>query len=82
MDSHGVILRIDHCLRTPPSEGGRHRELLQICRQNLHLTGHELFNAFRGHLDTVTLHHLVSSWETWRGVFSIERRGRAVSAMP
>ena len=75
MDSHGVILRIDHCLRrSPPSEGRRCRsELLQICRENLHLTGDQLFNAFRGHLDMVTLHSLVSTWDFWRGVLSITR---------
>lgn len=75
MDSHGVILRIDHCLRrSPPSEGRRRSsELLQICRENLHLTGDQLFNAFRGHLDMVTLHSLVSTWDSWRGVLSIRR---------
>jgi hypothetical protein len=72
MESHGVILRIDHCLRTSRSEG-RRRELLQICRENLHLTGDQLFNAFRGHLDVVTLQGLVSTWDTWRGILSIRR---------
>jgi hypothetical protein len=73
MDSHGVILRINHCLRTPRGEGPRHSELLEICRENLHLTGAQLFNAFRGHLDMVTLQSLVSTWDTWRGVLSIRR---------
>lgn len=76
MDSHRVILRIDHCLRMPAGEGRRRRELLHLCRENLHLTGHQLFNAFRGHLDIVTLQSLVSTWETWRGVLSIERTRR------
>ena len=56
MDSHGVILSIDDCLRISTGEGPRRRELLEICRQNLHLTGNQLFDAFRGHLDMVTLH--------------------------
>ena len=76
MDSHRVILRIDRCLRMSAGEDRRRRELLHLCRENLHLTGHQLFNAFRGHLDIVTLQGLVSTWETWRGVLSIERAPR------
>jgi hypothetical protein len=63
-------------LRMSAGEDRRRRELLHLCRENLHLTGHQLFNAFRGHLDIVTLRGLVSTWETWRGVLSIERAPR------
>jgi hypothetical protein len=73
MNSHGVILRINNCLRTSPGDGPRRGELLEICRQNLHLSGNQLFDAFRGHLDMVTLHNLVSTWDTWRGVLAISR---------
>lgn len=68
MDSHRVILRIDECLRTYPDERRRRSHLLEICRQNLHLSGDELFNAFRGHLDLVRLLSLTSTWDTWRAV--------------
>ena len=70
MDRHAVILRIDDCLRTS-NDGPRRRELLEICRQNLHLTGDQLFDAFRGHLDLVRLRSLVSTWDTWRGMLSM-----------
>ena len=83
MDSHGVILRIDHCLRMYRSNDGtrRRNELFQICRENLHLTGDELFNAFRGHLDMVSLRTLVSAWDTWRALLSI-KRGRPTRKRP
>jgi hypothetical protein len=54
MDSHDVILRINDCLRTA-HDGPPGTQLLDICRANLHLTGAELFDAFRGHLDIVRL---------------------------
>jgi hypothetical protein len=73
MHSHRVILRIDDCLRISTGEGRRRSELFEICRQNLHLTGNQLFDAFRGHLDMVTLQSLASTWDTWRGVLAIRR---------
>jgi hypothetical protein len=72
MDSHRVILRIDECLRTPSSDG-RRRQLLEICRENLNVTGGHLFNAFRGHLDMMTLHGLVSAWDNWRSALTVRR---------
>ena len=72
MDSHSVILRINDCLRTS-HEGPSRTQLLDICRENLHLTGAELFDAFRGHLDLVRLRNLASTWDTWRGLLLIDR---------
>jgi hypothetical protein len=73
MDSHDVILRIDECLRTCRDERRRRSDLLEICRQNLHLSGNELFNAFRGHLDMVRLRSLATTWDTWRAVLPTTR---------
>jgi hypothetical protein len=78
MDSDSVIMSIDQCLRTSPglrADAACRRELLRICEGNLHLTGRQLFDAFRGHLDMVTLQILVSSWDTWR-VLSMRRTRR------
>jgi hypothetical protein len=70
MDDDGVILRINDCLTESASDGRRQYELLEICQENLHLTGNQLFNAFRGHLDMATLRSLASTWDTWRGLLS------------
>lgn len=78
MDSHSVIMRIDECLRTSAGlrgDGACRGELLRICEGNLHLTGRQLFDAFRGHLDMATLQTLVVTWDTWR-VLSIRRTRR------
>jgi hypothetical protein len=72
MDRHAVILRIDECLRMS-NEGPRRRQLLEVCRQNLHLTGDQLFDAFRGHLDIVRLCNLASTWDTWRSLLAVRR---------
>ena len=72
MDSHRLILRIDECLRASSKEG-RSRQLLEICRENLNVTGGHLYNAFRGHLDMVTLYGLVSAWDNWRSVLAVRR---------
>jgi hypothetical protein len=72
MDRHAVILRIDECLRTS-NERRRRSQLLEVCRQNLHLTGDQLFDAFRGHLDIVRLRNLAWTWDTWRGLLAIRR---------
>ena len=69
---HTVILRIDECLRTR-CEARRRRELLDLCQHNPQLTGAQLFDAFRGHLDILRLGTLVSTWDTWRGLLSIGR---------
>jgi hypothetical protein len=73
LENDSVIKRIDECLRKDPSlrdEGPARAELLQICVRNSHLTGTQLFDQFRGHLNVVTLQRLISTWDTWRGVLS------------
>jgi hypothetical protein len=78
MDRNSVIMRIDECLRMSAGlrgDGRCRRELLRICEGNLDLTGRQLFDAFRGHLDMATLQTLVSTWDTWR-VLSIRRTRR------
>jgi hypothetical protein len=72
MDRHAVILRINECLRTS-NEDRRRSQLLEVCRQNLHLTGDQLFDAFRGHLDIVRLRNFTSTWDAWRGLLAIRR---------
>ena len=72
MNNDSLIMRIDECLRRDPrlrDEGGR-AELFQICVRNSHLTGAQLFDQFRGHLNVVTLQRLIATWDTWRGVLS------------
>ena len=65
-------MRIDECLRQDPrlrDEDWR-AELFQICVRNAHLTGAQLFDQFRGHLNVATLQRLVATWDTWRRVLS------------
>ena len=73
MDNANVILRIDECVRMDPSlrhESPGRTELFRICQRNLHVTGAQLFDQFRGHLNALTLQRLVSTWDTWRGVLT------------
>lgn len=82
MDSHSVIMRIDECLRTTGGLRGNglcRRELLRICEDNLHLSGRQLFDAFRGHLDMATLQTLVFTWDTWRALSTRRTRRRTIT---
>lgn len=73
MDTANVIMRIHECLKMDPSlrhEGPERAELFRICARNSHLTGMQLFDQFRGHMNVVTLRRLVSTWDTWRRVMA------------
>ena len=72
MDNHSVIMRIDEYLKKDPRlrDAAGRAKLFDICVRNSQLTGMQLFDQFRGHLNVVTLQRLIATWDTWRGALS------------